>query len=81
MILIEDIYENAAMTVMRGSLFWMAPEMLQDDGKGYSAKIDIWSLGCVFIEMFAGRRPWAQDDFPAVMIKVRCAIEIRSLVA
>ncbi|KAG9017078.1 hypothetical protein FRB90_001857 [Tulasnella sp. 427] len=66
----EEIYNNAAMTAMQGSLFWMAPEMLHNDKKGYNAKIDIWSLGCVFIEMFAGRRPWEQDDFVSVMFKV-----------
>ncbi|KAG8953580.1 hypothetical protein FRC00_006222 [Tulasnella sp. 408] len=57
------------MTAMQGSLFWMAPEMLHNDKKGYNAKIDIWSLGCVFLEMFAGRRPWEQDDFVSVMYK------------
>ncbi|KAG8904975.1 hypothetical protein FRB99_000934 [Tulasnella sp. 403] len=66
----DDIYNNAAMTAMQGSLFWMAPEMLHNNKKGYNAKIDIWSLGCVFIEMFAGRRPWEQDDFVSVMFKV-----------
>ncbi|KAG8914839.1 hypothetical protein FRC00_010471 [Tulasnella sp. 408] len=66
----EEVYNNAAMTAMQGSLFWMAPEMLHNDKKGYNAKIDIWSLGCVFIEMFAGRRPWEQDDFVSVMFKV-----------
>ena len=58
------------MTAMQGTLFWMAPEMLHNNKKGYNAKIDIWSLGCVFIEMFAGRRPWEQDDFVSVMFKV-----------
>ncbi|KIO31656.1 hypothetical protein M407DRAFT_67775 [Tulasnella calospora MUT 4182] len=66
----KEVYNNAAMTAMQGSLFWMAPEMLHNDKKGYNAKIDIWSLGCVFIEMFAGRRPWEQDDFVSVMFKV-----------
>ncbi|KAG8884245.1 hypothetical protein FRB97_004750 [Tulasnella sp. 331] len=66
----DEIYNNAAMTAMQGSLFWMAPEMLHNNKKGYNAKIDIWSLGCVFIEMFAGRRPWEQDDFVSVMFKV-----------
>ncbi|KAG9040937.1 hypothetical protein FS837_012940, partial [Tulasnella sp. UAMH 9824] len=46
----EEVYNNAALTAMQGSLFWMAPEMLHNDKKGYNAKIDIWSLGCVFIE-------------------------------
>ncbi|KIO31636.1 hypothetical protein M407DRAFT_67689 [Tulasnella calospora MUT 4182] len=65
----EEIYKNADMTAMQGSLFWMAPEALHSD-KGYSAKIDIWSLGCVFIEMFSGKRPWEGDDFVSVMFKV-----------
>jgi len=48
----------------------MAPEMLHNNKQGYNAKVDIWSLGCVFIEMFAGRRPWEQDDFFVVMFKM-----------
>ena len=71
---LDEIYNNAAMTAMQGSLFWMAPEMLHNNKKGYNAKIDIWSLGCVFIEMFAGRRPWEQDDFVSVMFKVRTCV-------
>lgn len=58
------------MTAMQGSLFWMAPELFANHKKGYSAKIDIWSLGCVFLEMFVGRRPWENDDFVSVMFKV-----------
>ena len=57
---------------MQGSIFWMAPEMLHNNKQGYNAKIDIWSLGCVVLEMWAGRRPWNQEDIVAVMFKV-CA--------
>jgi serine/threonine protein kinase len=56
---------------MQGSIFWMAPEMLHNNKQGYNAKIDIWSLGCVVLEMWAGRRPWNQEDMFAVMFKVR----------
>ncbi|KAF9519776.1 hypothetical protein BS47DRAFT_1336478 [Hydnum rufescens UP504] len=53
-----------------GSIFWMAPEVLMNDHQGYSAKIDIWSLGCVVLEMWAGRRPWNQENMLAVMFKL-----------
>lgn len=49
----------------------MAPEMLHNNKQGYNAKIDIWSLGCVVLEMWAGRRPWNQEDIVAVMFKVK----------
>ena len=41
---------------MQGSIFWMAPEVAR--GKGYSAKVDIWSTGCLVLEMLTGNVPW-----------------------
>ncbi|KIJ45527.1 hypothetical protein M422DRAFT_166302 [Sphaerobolus stellatus SS14] len=67
----DDIYDNdAAFTSMQGSVFWMAPEVLHNSKRGYNAKIDIWSLGCLVLEMWAGRRPWNQEDMIAVMFKL-----------
>lgn len=64
----NNIYSNSDMT-MRGTVFWMAPEMV-DTKQGYSAKVDIWSLGCVVLEMFAGKRPWSNFEVVAAMFKI-----------
>jgi len=48
---------NSRMS-FKGSVFWMAPEVIIDHG--YSAKVDIWSLGCLLIEMLTGQRPWKE---------------------
>ncbi|KAI8804298.1 hypothetical protein BJ742DRAFT_459041 [Cladochytrium replicatum] len=50
---------NSRMS-LQGSVYWMAPEVVQQ--RGYSAKVDIWSLGCVVVEMFSGAHPWKQLD-------------------
>ncbi|KFY06797.1 hypothetical protein V492_07739 [Pseudogymnoascus sp. VKM F-4246] len=66
----DNIYGNDASNNMQGSVFWMAPEVVRSQGKGYSAKVDIWSLGCVVLEMFAGRRPWSKEEAVGAMYKL-----------
>jgi len=67
----EDIYGNDASNNMQGSVFWMAPEVVRPEkGLGYSAKVDIWSLGCVVLEMFAGRRPWSKEEAIGAIFKL-----------
>ncbi|OBT49003.1 STE/STE11 protein kinase [Pseudogymnoascus sp. WSF 3629] len=66
----DDIYGNDASNNMQGSVFWMAPEVVRSQGHGYSAKVDIWSLGCVVLEMFAGRRPWSKEEAVGAMYKL-----------
>lgn len=66
----DDIYGNDASNSMQGSVFWMAPEVVRSQGQGYSAKVDIWSLGCVVLEMFAGRRPWSKEETVGAIYKL-----------
>jgi serine/threonine protein kinase len=61
---------GGAFTAMQGTVFWMAPEVINLQKKGYNFKIDIWSVGCVVLEMWAGMRPWMGDEAVAVMFKV-----------
>ncbi|KAL4070870.1 kinase-like domain-containing protein [Scleroderma citrinum] len=63
--------DQGAYTAMQGTVFWMAPEVIGGHrGRGYNFKVDIWSVGCVVLEMWAGRRPWPDEDFFTVMYKV-----------
>lgn len=66
----DNIYGNDVTNSMQGSVFWMAPEVIRSHGQGYSAKVDIWSLGCVVLEMFAGRRPWSKEEAVGAIYKL-----------
>lgn len=70
----KDIYVNNAEMSMQGTVFWMAPEVIDsivaDKKQGYSAKVDIWSLGCVVLEMFAGKRPWSNEAVVSAIYKI-----------
>merc|ERR1712194_889235 len=48
---------------LRGSINWMAPEVIKQSGCG--RRSDIWSLGCVVIEMATAKPPW--PDFNSTM--------------
>lgn len=74
-------YNNDITNSMQGSVFWMAPEVIRaqsqtssssgtESSQGYSAKVDIWSLGCVVLEMFAGRRPWSKEEAIGAIFKL-----------
>lgn len=47
---------------MIGTPMYMAPETVTGQGHGKFGSDDIWSLGCVVLEMVTGRRPWANLD-------------------
>ncbi|KAH7870700.1 uncharacterized protein C8R40DRAFT_1257545 [Lentinula edodes] len=66
----EQALGGGAATAMQGTVFWMAPEVINPQGKVYNSKIDIWSVGCVVLEMWAGMRPWNGDEMVAVMFKL-----------
>ncbi|KAF9535368.1 hypothetical protein CPB83DRAFT_5940 [Crepidotus variabilis] len=65
-----DDMQGGAFTAMQGTVFWMAPEVINTQKSGYNNKIDIWSVGCVVLEMWAGMRPWNGEEMLAVMFKL-----------
>jgi len=60
--------ESLSVT-MKGSIPWMAPEVITQAGYGRAA--DVWSFGCVCIEMATGKAPWGAFDNPvAAMFRI-----------
>jgi serine/threonine protein kinase len=43
--------QSKRAVTLSGSWRYVAPEILQCDGKGYDRKVDIWSLGCTMYEL------------------------------
>ncbi|KAL2522839.1 mitogen-activated protein kinase kinase kinase 5 [Forsythia ovata] len=66
---------QAANLSLKGSPYWMAPELLQfemqtDASSHLALAVDIWSLGCTIIEMMNGKPPWSEYEGPAALFKV-----------
>ncbi|KAL0377748.1 UNVERIFIED_CONTAM: Mitogen-activated protein kinase kinase kinase [Sesamum radiatum] len=60
---------------LKGSPYWMAPELLQsamqtDSNCDIALAVDIWSLGCTIIEMMNGKPPWSEYEGAAALFKV-----------
>lgn len=64
-----------SLHTIRGSIPWMAPEMIKQTGHGRSA--DVWSVGATMIEMYTARYPWPPfSNNIAAMYHVATATEV-----
>jgi serine/threonine protein kinase len=58
---------DGLMKSMKGSIPWMAPEVINSSGYGRMA--DIWSFGCVLVEMGTAKHPWGHFDNPIAAMR------------
>ena len=67
------LWDHHKFHQLAGTPPFMAPEAAR--AKGYDAKCDVWSMGCVVIEMATTRPPWVQENCPisrfAILFQVR----------
>jgi mitogen-activated protein kinase kinase kinase len=54
--LLNGAGSNKNRPSLQGSVFWMAPEVVKQTS--YTRKADIWSLGCLVVEMMTGTHPY-----------------------
>ncbi|KAI2624788.1 MAP kinase [Xylaria nigripes] len=59
---IQGLATNKASGSMTGTPMYMSPEVIKGENSGHAGAVDIWSLGCVILEMVTGRRPWSNLD-------------------
>ncbi|KAM3553271.1 hypothetical protein MY1884_006765 [Beauveria asiatica] len=63
--LAQDLHATKPNKSMTGTPMYMSPEVIKGELPENSQRagaVDIWSLGCVILEMATGRRPWANLD-------------------
>ncbi|TKA42966.1 MAP kinase kinase kinase SSK2 [Cryomyces minteri] len=58
----SDTQPRPPQKSMTGTPMYMSPEVIKGTSQGRLGSVDIWSLGCVILEMATGRRPWASLD-------------------
>ena len=55
-----DVIQGSTGSMCIGTTRFMAPELFdRQSNREIGTLTDIWSLGCVFIEVFSNTRPWA----------------------
>jgi serine/threonine protein kinase len=58
---LNNLRANLMMSMtVRGTPYFMSPEVFEEK---YSAKADIWGIGCVAYQMITGSPPWKEGGF------------------
>ncbi|KAL2339840.1 hypothetical protein Fmac_007780 [Flemingia macrophylla] len=55
---------------MKGTAFWMAPEVVKGKNQGYGLPADMWSLGCTVLEMLTGQLPYFNFECMQALFRI-----------
>lgn len=74
----KHITGQACPLSLKGSPYWMAPEVIKN-ANGSHLAVDIWSLGCTVLEMATTKPPWSQYEGVAAMFKIGNSKELPAI--
>ncbi|QBM86993.1 mitogen-activated protein kinase kinase kinase [Metschnikowia aff. pulcherrima] len=60
--------KQAKRSSLQGLVYWMAPEVVKQTA--YTKKADIWSVGCLIVEMFTGHHPFPNFSQMQAIFKI-----------
>ena len=78
---ISDVIQRSTRilpTSIKGTFNYMAPEKFNEDSR-LGAEVDIWSMGCVLLEMHTGHPPWQGDCHVIVRLPSLIVLVMRIL--
>ncbi|KAH8810569.1 kinase-like domain-containing protein [Flagelloscypha sp. PMI_526] len=57
-------------TLWEGGIFRLAPELIHTLDQRLSPKVDIWSLGFIVVQMWAGSKPWVGTAMVPILFQL-----------
>ncbi|XP_071710246.1 mitogen-activated protein kinase kinase kinase YODA-like isoform X2 [Rutidosis leptorrhynchoides] len=75
----KHINGQACPLSFKGSPYWMAPEIINNNTTGSNLAVDIWSLGCTVLEMATTKPPWSQYEGVAALFKIGNSKELPAI--
>jgi serine/threonine protein kinase len=62
--------DKERMTETCGTYCYMAPEIYENNGKGYSIEVDIWSVGIIMYQLLTNKLLFIGKDFDSIKEKI-----------
>ena len=62
------LHKRSNRPSLQGTVYWMAPEVVKQIT--HTHKADIWSVGCLVLEMISGTHPWAGLDQMQALFRI-----------
>ena len=64
----DEIRSTSGCNTFCGTIYWMSPETIR--GQSYGWKSDIWSFGCMVLEMLNGEPPYRESSPYEAIVRI-----------
>ncbi len=74
---LNTIFSKKKLNTQRGTIFWMAPEILE--GQDYDYTVDVYSFGILLYEILFKKRPYLEKDYANEEVFKKKIIGLRTI--